>query len=232
MTTLEPYGKWPRHKVGAWNTTYGEAKARGWQLRKHSSHNSTYLVCPTEECVLGPIWSTASGTENVAQEYLRDVRNCPHGSDEQVTRVQRTRDHLRVGETFADAAERQLKAQASRAKVEDLWQEADQQADAADELLHPRDDDAIIADLEESEWWAGHHEKEAQATLSETDLAGETDPSTVVQAAEDAADDAADALEEVSAKHDERAELEAQLNALRAKNEGIRDQIDDQVTDT
>lgn len=232
MTTYEPFGKWPRHDNDAWNTTYDEAKARSWRLRKHSNHNSSYLICPTGDCELGPIWSTARGTENVAKDYLRDVRNCPHGEAEQTTRAQRTQDHLRWGETYAEAATHQLDARAARDSIEGLWAEADRQADAADEVLHGRDDDAIMADLQTKEWWAEHYDQRAQSTLAETELAGATDPVVVVQAAEDAAEDAADALADVSEHHDDYAPLEARLDALRKKNDAIRVQIDEQGTDT
>ncbi|YAL83401.1 hypothetical protein ACMYYO_00955 [Dermacoccaceae bacterium W4C1] len=231
MTTLEPYGIWPRHKVKAWNTTYDEAKGRGWRLRQHTNHKTAYLLCPTEDCVLGPIFSTAAGTESVARDYLKDVRNCSHGSDEQLTLVQRASDHLRWGEKYADAASCQLAADAATAKVGNLWREADRRADAADELLHPRDDDTIIDDLEVTEWWVKQHAEAAQAALAGTDLAGTTDPADVVQASEDAADDAAGALDEVSQKTDGRAALEDRLDALRVKNDEIRVQIDQQVTD-
>lgn len=247
MTTYEPYGKWPRHDNDAWNTTYDEAKARSWRLRKHSNHNTSYLLCPTGDCELGPIWSTGKGTESVAKDYLRDVRNCPHGEAEQTTRAQRTEDHLRWGETYADAACHQLEARSARADIEELWQEAEHQADAADQVLHgttgdsadnlggtpgdARDDDAIMADLQAKEWWAEHYEEQAQEALADTKLAGATDPVIVVQAAEDAAEDAADALADVSQNHDDYAPLEARLEALREKSGAIRVQIDEQGTD-
>ena len=194
----------------------------------------------------GPIWSTGRG-QSVAKDYLRDVRNCPHGEAEQTTRAQRTEDHLRWGETYADAACHQLEARAARASIEDLWQEAEHQADAADEVLHSpddnpapnlndaavcaRDDDAIMADLQTKEWWAEHHDEQAQEALADTELAGATDPVAVVQAAEDAAENAADALTDVSQNHYDYAPLEARLEALREKNGAIRVQIDEQGTD-
>lgn len=229
---LEPYGSWPRHQVGAWNVVMGEAKSRGWTLHKHSSHNTMYLFCPLGECKLGPIYSTAASTESVAQDYLKDVRRCPHEPEGQERGIAKVGEHLSWGEKCATAAELQLKARASAEEVRLLWEEAERHAEAAGEALRAERDADILNRLEVADWWAAQHQSEAGATLEGTGLAGQSDPRVIINEADEAADRADQALADISTKRSESTSLSERLGDLRERNQAVRAQLEDQTTDT
>lgn len=232
LTVFEPYGVWPKHDNKEWNRTLSEAKDRGWTLETHSNHSTMYLRCPTEDCKLGPIYSTAAGTENVARGYYDDVLDCPHSDDDQRAHAARARLHLTTGETYAGAARKQVEAAAAREVVEDLYGIASEAATMADEELKARDD-KIINDIQVGEWKADDLDKEAQAVLAPTPFAGVTTPLPIVEAAADAAAQAEEVIkEDLSEKNDERAGLEDRLTALRADLDDLHLKISDESADT
>lgn len=215
MTKYLAGGNWPRHGDSYWNEVYDEARARGWTLETHSNHGTAYLSCPAEECDLGPIYSTGKSNENVAKDYLKKVRRCPHGSLDQAAAAQRVKGHLEIAERLAKAARHLLYRDGRSAEVEDLWRRAEQQVDAADEIFES-------GQIELAEWWRDHEAGRAGDLLADTSVEGSDHPALVVAAADREADSAEDALADVSSKNAEYKGLKTRLDSVREEIETIR----------
>lgn len=215
MTKYLPGGNWPRHGDTYWNDVYDEARARGWTLETHSNHGTAYLTCPTGDDELGPIYSTGKSNENVAKDYLKKVRRCPHGSLDQAAVVLRVKGHLEVAERLVKAAQHLLDRDGRNAQVEELWRAAEKEAEAADEIFKS-------GQIEHAEWWRDHEAEQARELLASTPAEGSEQPSPVAALADREADHAEDALEDLSSKHAEYDELVARLETIRAEIDVVR----------
>lgn len=224
MTRYEPWGTWPRHTATCWNDVYDAAKARGWQLETNSNHNTKTLICPSGECVLGPIYSTAKGTESVAKRYGRQVKRCPHGTVDQTAFVERVKDHLETARRLLTAVKHLLANHALSDEIDELWAQVEQRVGAADDL--------VMASLEIKDWSADREREQAEQVLAESGRASDAEAGQVLDDAHEEVVEAEGAFASVAAQHSERAALEAEIQAIKDEIDGLRGQVEARSPDS
>ena len=151
MGVFLPTDPWPEHSKTWFKDVLRKARAHGWSLETHSSHNTFTIYCPRPpddggRCEL-LIYSTGKGGDDVAQTHLREIERCMHGSGAVDDLTQAT-ELLDRAERLLDAVDCRLELAAGEARAFDLidtdeatatelLRHADELATRAEELLGP-----------------------------------------------------------------------------------------------
>lgn len=151
MGVYLPTDPWPEHSKTWFKEVFKKARAHGWCLETHTSHNTFTIYCPRppsdgERCEL-LIFSTGKGGDDVAQTHLLVIERCMHGSAAVDDLIQAT-ELLDKAERLLDAANCRLKVAAAEAvaldaidadetEAAELLQYAEELAARAEDLLGP-----------------------------------------------------------------------------------------------
>lgn len=202
--------QWPQHPSPEWRKTLDMARKAGWLLDKHSDHSWGRITCnpdlPRDERCGETVFSTGSGTENVARSTRRKIDRCSHGKQlsESSTApgdLEAAKKHLCKADRLVIAARQLLFVDQKTQEVEELLSQAEICADSAESLVLK----AIVA------------EEEADAAKSRgLGLAGseQPEPPNLLNTAEREIDSAAVLVAGPSRGEDEQ-EIEVRCQQLR-----------------
>jgi hypothetical protein len=212
-----PNEQWPVHKCDQWNEVLDLARSKGWSFKKFTAHRFGKPLCPGGRCVFPTIDKSATATETFARQKRRIIERCRCEPAKDASLLEQAADCLKKGENLVRAAGRLVASICAKHEVEDLLDEVDLKADAAERALEQ---------AERAEGRAAAAEQEATRRLAEAAYAGEWTPVGVLLEGEAEIEQAEDALAKVTPKAPEKEALVKRLDCLQKDAALARVQVD------